>query len=230
MGTLNVQQLRNRLGMSTDDLAKALCTTPQEVAIWESEFDPRGIHHDVLLAIERALDAGADPSVLRAKLGLGAEALFYYGLTDPRDPVGQQVPVWMTKQIFCPDWKPPSDLQRAAVKFLDAGAWREEFRKGLGLDDQPTGSTREVEGETSPEAAMRVEHGPAQAGGRSRPATLGAWDADSFERVTGRAPTDDDLERTRCLKAGEVGHQLCGVCAHDWPRFLCQTCTTAVGR
>lgn len=31
-----------------------------------------------------------------------------------------------------------------------------------------------------------------------------------FRAATGRAPEDDDLERSNCLKAGELGHWCCG--------------------
>lgn len=43
-----------------------------------------------------------------------------------------------------------------------------------------------------------------------------------FELMTGRAPVDDDLERTFCDKAGEIGHNHCGYCSvHDKPHFVC---------
>lgn len=46
--------------------------------------------------------------------------------------------------------------------------------------------------------------------------------AEEFEKVTGRPPENDDLERATCDKAGEVGHFQCGMCQfHKQPRFIC---------
>jgi hypothetical protein len=36
--------------------------------------------------------------------------------------------------------------------------------------------------------------------------------AEIFEQKTGRKPTDDDLERANCGKAGQIGHWACGWC------------------
>lgn len=47
-------------------------------------------------------------------------------------------------------------------------------------------------------------------------------DAALFEKLTGRLPEDDDLERVNCLRAGEDGHRQCGSCPTcGLPRFLC---------
>ena len=34
--------------------------------------------------------------------------------------------------------------------------------------------------------------------------------AEDFEKATGHAPINDDLERANCPKAGEPGHYHCG--------------------
>ena len=49
-----------------------------------------------------------------------------------------------------------------------------------------------------------------------------AMDAQEFVATTGRWPTDDDLERVNCRKAGQVGHLSCGWCFKcDGPCFHC---------
>ncbi len=46
--------------------------------------------------------------------------------------------------------------------------------------------------------------------------------AEEFERMTGHAPTNDDLDRVNCQEVGTVGHSQCGVCdSHGKPRFEC---------
>ena len=47
-------------------------------------------------------------------------------------------------------------------------------------------------------------------------------DAAQFAKATGREPEDDDLERSNCRLAGNIGHSYCGWCSeHDKPRFIC---------
>ena len=49
--------------------------------------------------------------------------------------------------------------------------------------------------------------------------------AERFAEAVGRAPVDDDLERTNCLVAGTVGHYCCGWCDEfRLPVFLCPHC------
>ena len=49
--------------------------------------------------------------------------------------------------------------------------------------------------------------------------------AEEFERKTGHKPIQDDLERVNCENAGKIGHDLCGVCVHGYPKFLiCNKC------
>jgi hypothetical protein len=48
--------------------------------------------------------------------------------------------------------------------------------------------------------------------------------AEIFQRRTGRAPVNDDLDRCNCPQAGTLGHQFCGWCAPcNLPRFMCIT-------
>ena len=52
--------------------------------------------------------------------------------------------------------------------------------------------------------------------------------AADFDRATGRPPTDDDLERANCSKAGEIGHMNCGWCyTSNLPKFQCHWCFTS---
>ena len=42
-----------------------------------------------------------------------------------------------------------------------------------------------------------------------------------FTNITGRAPENDDLERTNCVNAGDESHSMCGTCVeHGQPRFI----------
>lgn len=46
-----------------------------------------------------------------------------------------------------------------------------------------------------------------------------------FEQITGHKPINDDLERINCSDAGKLGHKQCGVCKHNYPKFLvCHLC------
>ena len=42
-----------------------------------------------------------------------------------------------------------------------------------------------------------------------------------FIKAVGREPEKDDLERANCRRAGEPGHQTCGICEHGKPVFEC---------
>lgn len=45
--------------------------------------------------------------------------------------------------------------------------------------------------------------------------------AEMFEQVTGHKPVADDLERSNCKQAGEMGHFFCGWDQEkNLPRFL----------
>lgn len=51
-------------------------------------------------------------------------------------------------------------------------------------------------------------------------------DAETFTRVVGSAPENDDLDRANCVQAGKLLHEQCGVCAHGLPRFIpCGKCS-----
>lgn len=45
-------------------------------------------------------------------------------------------------------------------------------------------------------------------------------DETGFMRLVGRYPEDDDLERVNCKRAGEPGHESCGLNIHGMPRFM----------
>jgi len=42
-----------------------------------------------------------------------------------------------------------------------------------------------------------------------------------------REPTDDDIERANCDKAGQIGHYGCGICKHGLPTWQCHECWVA---
>ena len=51
------------------------------------------------------------------------------------------------------------------------------------------------------------------------------WTEQDFEKATGRPHEQDDLDRCNCLKAGELSHRSCGICAnHGLPVFECHEC------
>jgi len=51
---------------------------------------------------------------------------------------------------------------------------------------------------------------------------------ETFEKMTGYKPIQDDLERVNCNHAGEIGHKNCGWCLKcNTPAFSC-TCTRRV--
>ena len=46
--------------------------------------------------------------------------------------------------------------------------------------------------------------------------------AEEFEKVVGRKPELDDLDRANCDKVGEPGHRQCGICSKcGKPVFIC---------
>lgn len=48
--------------------------------------------------------------------------------------------------------------------------------------------------------------------------------AEEFEKLFGRPPFEDDLDRVNCDKAGDVGHWMCGWCLeHGVPKLKCGT-------
>lgn len=48
------------------------------------------------------------------------------------------------------------------------------------------------------------------------------YTAEQYKEMTGFEPRLDDLERTNCPRAGELGHFHCGVCSvHKQPRHHC---------
>ncbi len=50
------------------------------------------------------------------------------------------------------------------------------------------------------------------------------WTAEDFAKAVGREIENDDLDRCNCSKAGQPGHNGCGICEHDLPVFMCHEC------
>lgn len=55
---------------------------------------------------------------------------------------------------------------------------------------------------------------------------IGVFDGDvdefEFEWRFGHKPEQDDLHRANCVRAGQFGHFICGMCPHhERPRFMC---------
>lgn len=44
--------------------------------------------------------------------------------------------------------------------------------------------------------------------------------AEQFKALTGFEDTQDDLERVNCPKAGQPGHESCGLNSYGLPRFM----------
>ena len=55
--------------------------------------------------------------------------------------------------------------------------------------------------------------------------------ADLFLKLTGRRPSQDDLERVNCPISGLIGHQQCGWCETcEMPRFECWHLVAITGK
>lgn len=80
---MNSAELRERIGMSRTDWARALNVSERTVVRWEDQgVDPGGTASEVMNGIVAALDEGANPTKVGkiVKLG-GIRSLLCYGLT-----------------------------------------------------------------------------------------------------------------------------------------------------
>lgn len=78
-------ELREKLGLSRGDWARALNVNERTVMRWEDEHtDPGGLALEVMRGIGNALEEGADPLRVGRLVSLGIGALIYYRLADDR--------------------------------------------------------------------------------------------------------------------------------------------------
>lgn len=71
-------KLRERLGLSRSQWARALGVNERTVARWEDEGnDPGGVALDVMRAILHALNDGADVELIKGRVGMGIHAMIY---------------------------------------------------------------------------------------------------------------------------------------------------------
>ncbi len=74
--------LRQHLGLTREDWARALNVNPITVKRWEDEdVDPGGLASEVMLGIGNALDEGANGKRVGRLVSLGIGSLLYYSLT-----------------------------------------------------------------------------------------------------------------------------------------------------
>ena len=51
------------------------------------------------------------------------------------------------------------------------------------------------------------------------------WTAETYKTIVGYEPEQDDLARINCSITDTPGHTDCGLCKHNYPKFLiCPTC------
>lgn len=73
--------LRERLGLSRAEWARALGVNERTVVRWETdEVDPGGLASEVMHGIENALDEGLDPERVGRQVRLGIGALIFHEL------------------------------------------------------------------------------------------------------------------------------------------------------
>ena len=76
-------EIRERLGLSRSELARALGVAEPTVARWEKkDHAPSGVAAEIFNAIENALGLGVDPKLIARRLKLGIAALIYLGLSN----------------------------------------------------------------------------------------------------------------------------------------------------
>lgn len=80
---MTVRELRDALGMSRKEFARALALSERTVMRWEDgDSEPVGLPAEVLRGIRRALKAGVPAQEIADKLGLGLGAFLYFSLTN----------------------------------------------------------------------------------------------------------------------------------------------------
>ncbi len=77
---MTLREIRERLGMSRSELARALNVNERTVARWEEGTDPGGLAKEVIDAIQEALDDGLDPRQARRVLGTGIGTMIHLEL------------------------------------------------------------------------------------------------------------------------------------------------------
>ena len=86
--TINSKGIRERLGLTVIQWAKALNVSSPTVTRWEEgSTDPAGLHAEVMLGIQLALDRGADPIRTGQLVALGIGALIHGELLRRAAPV-----------------------------------------------------------------------------------------------------------------------------------------------
>lgn len=74
-------EIRERIGLSRTEWARALGVGERTVMRWENEgVDPGGLARDVMQGIENALYEGVDPQRVGRQLRLGIGALIFHEL------------------------------------------------------------------------------------------------------------------------------------------------------
>ncbi len=74
--------LRERLGLSRAEWARALNVNERTVARWEDEAtDPGGLASEVMKGIQFAIDQGSNAREVGRLVSLGIGSLLFYGLT-----------------------------------------------------------------------------------------------------------------------------------------------------
>jgi transcriptional regulator with XRE-family HTH domain len=73
--------LRERLGLSRADWARALNVNERTVSRWEEDgTDPGGLASEVMRGISNALEEGADAARVGRLVSLGVSSLLFYGI------------------------------------------------------------------------------------------------------------------------------------------------------
>lgn len=79
---MKIAELRERIGLTRSELARALSVNERTVIRWEDGSEPTGLALAVLRAIDLALDEGADAARLGKRVAMGIGSLIYYGISD----------------------------------------------------------------------------------------------------------------------------------------------------
>ena len=75
------KDIRERLGITRSDWAKALGVNEKTVSRWEEEHvEPGGLAHEVMRGIASALEEGANAERVGRLVELGIGSLLFYGL------------------------------------------------------------------------------------------------------------------------------------------------------
>lgn len=73
--------IRERIGLSRSEWARALNVNERTVARWEDEgADPGGLATEVMRGVSSALEEGCDPKQIGRLLSLGIASVLFYEL------------------------------------------------------------------------------------------------------------------------------------------------------